>query len=211
MLNNALYIQYADWILLIIMFLSFGQQLFSKKFNLYGIISLISLSSYIALHSVYSGLNTLVLILFIGAISLIILEMFIPGGIMGVFGIATLLVSLVIINETTQHISFILIVSILLFVVLFIINIYVFKNKLLLLNQFVLKEEISTENGYVAKETDTSLLGEILVSTTDLRPSGSAIFNGKKYDVVTEGDFIYKGTEVEVINVEGMRIVVKKK
>lgn len=211
MINNTLYLQYADWILLIIMFLSFCQQLFSKRFNLYGIISLTSLSSYIALHSLYSGLNTLVLILFVGAISLIILEMFIPGGIMGVFGIATLLISLVVINETTQQISFILIVSILLFICLFILNIYVFKNKLLLLNQFVLKEEISTEKGYVAKESEVSLLGEILLATTDLRPSGSADFKGKKYDVVTDGDFINKGTQVEVINVEGMRIVVKKK
>ena len=29
-------------------------------------------------------------------------------------------------------------------------------------------------------------------------------------DVVTDGDFIEKGNEIEIIRVEGMRIVVKK-
>ena len=44
---------------------------------------------------------------------------------------------------------------------------------------------------------------------TQLRPSGTALINGKKVDVVTEGGLIEKGTPVEVVAIEGMRVVVR--
>lgn len=210
MIDNS-YIVYADWILLIVMFLAFCQQLFSYKFNFYGIVSILSLSFYIAIHSLQSGINMLVLFLFLGAISLIILEMFIPGGIMGVLGIVALIGSIVIINEVTHTITFVIIVSVVLFVLLYLFNIYVLKKKLLFLNRLVLEEEISTEKGYVAKESQIELVGKNLVALTDLRPAGTAILNDVKYDVVTEGDFIEKGNSLIVTQVEGMRIVVRKK
>ncbi len=200
-----------DWILLIIMFLTFCQQMFSQRFNLYGITSLLSLSLYIAIHSLEDGLNMFVFILFIGGIMLILLEMFVPGGILGILGTITLIGSIIMVNESTHQISFIIIVSIAAFIVLYLLNIYFFKNKLLFLNRFILDEEISTEKGYVAKESELSLLGKQLVAFTDLRPAGIALLNDEKYDVVTEGEFINKGTNVVVTHVEGMRIVVRQK
>lgn len=200
-----------DWILLLIMFLTFCQQMFSQRFNLYGITSLLSLSLYIAIHSLEDGLNMFVFILFIGGIMLILLEMFVPGGILGILGTITLIGSIIMVNESTHQISFIIIVSIAAFIVLYLLNIYFFKNKLLFLNRFILDEEISTEKGYVAKESELSLLGKQLVAFTDLRPAGIALLNDEKYDVVTEGEFINKGTNVVVTHVEGMRIVVRQK
>lgn len=207
---DSSYIFYIDWILLMLLFLSFCQQLFSKKFNMYGIISLISLSLYIAFHSAYNGVNALVLLLFVGAILLIILEMFLPGGIVGIVGISTLLIGLITVNSVTEKISFIVITSIISAVLLYLINVYLFKKKLLFLNRIVLEDMLTTDKGYVAKETDETLLGKTLLSITDLRPSGIAEINNEKYDVVTEGDFIEKGCSVEVTKVEGMRIVVRK-
>lgn len=200
-----------DWILLLIMFLTFCQQMFSQRFNLYGITSLLSLSLYIAIHSLEDGVNMFVFILFIGGIMLILLEMFVPGGILGILGTITLIGSIIMVNESTHQISFIIIVSIAAFIVLYLLNIYFFKNKLLFLNRFILDEEISTEKGYVAKESELSLLGKQLVAFTDLRPAGIALLNDEKYDVVTEGEFINKGTNVVVTHVEGMRIVVRQK
>jgi membrane-bound serine protease (ClpP class) len=37
------------------------------------------------------------------------------------------------------------------------------------------------------------------------------MIDGKKYDVVTRGDFLDKGTPVTVVAVDSNRIVVKKK
>ena len=81
---------------------------------------------------------------------------------------------------------------------------------LMLLNRLVLNDSISTEDGYVASESRLELIGKKLQAYTDLRPAGVAVLGNEKLDVVTDGDFIEKGNEIEIIRVEGMRIVVKK-
>ncbi|MBF0713912.1 serine peptidase [Gemella sp. GH3] len=192
------------------MSLSFCQQLFSKKFNFYGIISLLSLTTYVAIHVLQDGINMFVLMLFFAGLSLIILEMFIPGGIIGTLGIITVISLIIVINQQTQFITFIILSSVVAFVCLFLINIYVLNKKLLFLNRLVLSDAISTEQGYVAKESEIEILGKELVAFTDLRPSGTAIYDNVKYDVVTEGEFIDKGSKLIVKHVEGMRIIVQK-
>ena len=199
-----------DWILLVTMSLTFCQQLFSKKFNFYGILSLLSLATYIALHSYSTGLSIFVLLLFIGGLALIGLEMFVPGGIVGTVGIITVVYAIIYVNKSTYYIAFILVVSLILAVILYYVNRNVLHKKLIFLDRLVLNDSISTEDGYVASESRVELVGQILKAYTDLRPAGVAILDNEKLDVVTDGDFIEKGNDIEVIRVEGMRIVVKK-
>ena len=199
-----------DWVLLITMSLAFCQQLFSKKFNFFGVLSLLSLATYIALHSYSTGLSIFILLIFIGGIALIGLEMFIPGGIVGTVGVITLVYAIIYVNKSTYYIAFILIISLILAVILYYVNRNVFHKKLMFLDRLVLNDSISTEDGYVASESRLELLGQKLIAYTDLRPAGVAILDNEKLDVVTDGDFIEKGNKIEVIRVEGMRIVVKK-
>ena len=199
-----------DWILLITMSLTFCQQLFSKKFNFYGILSLLSLATYIALHSYSTGLSIFVLLLFIGGLALIGLEMFVPGGIVGTVGIITVVYAIIYVNKSTYYIAFILVVSLILAVILYYVNRNVFHKKLMFLDRLVLNDSISTEDGYVASKSRVELVGKKLKAYTDLRPAGVAILDNEKLDVVTDGDFVEKGNKIEVIRVEGMRIVVKK-
>ena len=199
-----------DWILLVTMSLTFCQQLFSKKFNLFGILSILSLATYIALHSYSTGLSIFVLLLFIGGLALIGLEMFVPGGIVGTVGIITVVYAIIYVNKPTYYIAFILVVSLILAVILYYVNRNVLHKKLIFLDRLVLNDSISTEDGYVASESRVELVGQILKAYTDLRPAGVAILDNEKLDVVTDGDFIEKGNDIEVIRVEGMRIVVKK-
>jgi len=42
-----------------------------------------------------------------------------------------------------------------------------------------------------------------------LRPSGTAVINGKRIDVVTEGPFVERGSPIKVVEVEGARVVVR--
>ena len=199
-----------DWVLLITMSLAFCQQLFSKKFNFFGVLSLLSLATYIALHSYSTGLSIFILLIFIGGIALIGLEMFIPGGIVGTVGVITLVYAIIYVNKSTYYIAFILIISLILAVILYYVNRNVFHKKLMFLDRLVLNDSISTEDGYVASESRVELLGQKLIAYTDLRPAGVAILDNEKLDVVTDGDFVEKGNKIEVIRVEGMRIVVKK-
>ena len=199
-----------DWVLLITMSLAFCQQLFSKKFNFFGVLSLLSLATYIALHSYSTGLSIFILLIFIGGIALIGLEMFIPGGIVGTVGVVTLVYAIIYVNKSTYYIAFILVISLILAVILYYVNRNVFHKKLMFLDRLVLNDSISTKDGYVASESRLELLGQKLIAYTDLRPAGVAVLENEKLDVVTDGDFVEKGNKIEVIRVEGMRIVVKK-
>jgi membrane-bound serine protease (ClpP class) len=55
-----------------------------------------------------------------------------------------------------------------------------------------------------------ALLGAVGTAATMLRPAGMAMFGEQYVDVVTEGSFIPAGARVQVIEVEGNRIVVKE-
>jgi membrane-bound ClpP family serine protease len=55
-----------------------------------------------------------------------------------------------------------------------------------------------------------ALLGAIGVAATPLRPAGKTQFGDSFIDVVAEGGYIMPGTRVQVIEVEGNRVVVKE-
>jgi membrane-bound serine protease (ClpP class) len=55
-----------------------------------------------------------------------------------------------------------------------------------------------------------AMLGQVGTATSMLRPSGMAKFGDRYIDVVSEGDFISPGTPIQVVEVEGTRIVVKR-
>ena len=136
--------------------------------------------------------------------------MFIPGGIVGTVGVVTLVYAIIYVNKSTYYIAFILVISLILAVILYYVNRNVFHKKLMFLDRLVLNDSISTKDGYVASESRLELLGQKLIAYTDLRPAGVAVLENEKLDVVTDGDFVEKGNKIEVIRVEGMRIVVKK-
>lgn len=52
-------------------------------------------------------------------------------------------------------------------------------------------------------------LGKMGRSVTPLRPSGTAEFDGERVPVVTEGEHVPAGRRLEVVAVEGNRIVVR--
>jgi membrane-bound ClpP family serine protease len=55
-----------------------------------------------------------------------------------------------------------------------------------------------------------SLLGAVGTAATMLRPAGMAQFGDQYVDVVTEGGFIAAGARIQVVEVEGTRIVVRE-
>jgi membrane-bound serine protease (ClpP class) len=61
--------------------------------------------------------------------------------------------------------------------------------------------EIGTDRPELLNKTGTAF--------TNLRPAGTALINGKRIDVVTEGALIEKGTPIKVVAIEGLRVVVR--
>ncbi len=56
---------------------------------------------------------------------------------------------------------------------------------------------------------DLALMAQTGSAFTALRPSGTALINGQRVDVISEGAMIEKGTPLKVVAVEGMRVVVR--
>ncbi len=61
----------------------------------------------------------------------------------------------------------------------------------------------------IAQEDRTSLVGRRGVTATPLRPIGRVRFGADEVDVMTEGEYIDVNQEVEVMSVEGPRVVVR--
>jgi len=76
--------------------------------------------------------------------------------------------------------------------------------------RLVLETEMRSESGYSSPpQADHLWLGRAGLTRSPLRPAGVADIDGTRVDVVSEGSFIDAGTAIEVIRVEGNRIVVR--
>lgn len=65
--------------------------------------------------------------------------------------------------------------------------------------------------GYAsAPEGDRRWLGRRGTAASPLRPAGIADLEGERVDVVSEGEYIAAGTPIEVVRVEGNRIIVRR-
>ncbi len=74
-----------------------------------------------------------------------------------------------------------------------------------------LDEQEDREKGYQSAADDVnSFIGKRGISKSVLRPAGIADIEGKRVDVVSVGGYIPSHTPVEVIKVEGRRIVVRQ-
>ncbi|MCS5612445.1 MAG: hypothetical protein NZ961_18645 [Candidatus Poribacteria bacterium] len=80
------------------------------------------------------------------------------------------------------------------------------------LKYLVLRTELGSDKGYnsAAKEDYSEYLGRTGVALTVLRPAGTAMIENKRLDVVSVGDFIEVDVPIQVINVEGSKVMVEK-
>lgn len=61
----------------------------------------------------------------------------------------------------------------------------------------------------ISQEDRSGLLGRRGITVTPLRPIGRVRFGSEEVDVMTEGEYVDSNQEVEVMSVEGPRIVVR--
>ncbi len=73
-----------------------------------------------------------------------------------------------------------------------------------------LQNATSVEAGFTSAQKDHhDILGIQGIAVTQLRPSGTAIIQDQRVDVVTRGDFVKKDAPVRVVEVHGSRIIVE--
>ncbi|MBW7908728.1 MAG: hypothetical protein H3C50_07395 [Kiritimatiellae bacterium] len=142
-------------------------------------------------------------------LTLIALELFVPGGILGIFGALALMVAIVLgFFAFGPEGGFLAAICIVLFsAIVFALWVYIFpKTK-------IGKVLTLQKDGHDFKSANTApspLLGKEGTALSNLQLSGIAQIDGHRTDVVAESDFIAAGTKVKVVKVEGNRIVVRE-
>jgi membrane-bound serine protease (ClpP class) len=185
-----------------------------------GTVGLICLALFFGAHLLVGLANWVELLLFVIGIGLLVAEIFfIPGfGITGISGIACLLAAiyLALVKSPIPGYSWELeqfrraMYTIFWFVVALPIVVIV-TWKLLprtpLYARIVQVSEERADRGFTAESTE-SYLGKVGRTVTVLRPAGRARLDGRLVDVVAEGEFIPRDTQVRVVDVKGNRVVV---
>ena len=76
--------------------------------------------------------------------------------------------------------------------------------------KITLTQRENKEEGYSQVHGWEKYIGRRIYTRTPLRPTGKIEIDGEVMDVVTEGDFLDKDVEVEITEVSGNKIVVRK-
>lgn len=159
--------------------------------------------------SFMNDLQVYQIIIFLVGLICLIIEMFMPNfGIVGGIGLVLLAVGILITAKTPLEavIMFIMLLT-LVGVVLLVVLRSAAKGRLS--KTLILNDSLNKEAGFIGTEDLESFVGREGIASTVLRPSGTAIFDGLKLDVVSEGEFIPKGSRVRIVQVSGRRVAVK--
>lgn len=197
-------------ILLSIASLGLVVELYSPGFGVPGIMGLSALGLFFFGHMVAGLAGYEVLLLFIVGLALVVAEFFVPGGIVGILGGVLILLSLILAGANMMQMIIAIFIALVVAIIGMVILMKFFGKKLHVLNKLVLMDATTTEEGYVSNVNRTELLGKVGTAITPLRPAGTMLFGSERIDVVSEGGYVDAGKHVEVIKVEGSRIVVRQ-
>jgi membrane-bound serine protease (ClpP class) len=185
-------------------------ELYSPGFGVAGIMGLVSLVLFFYGHIVAGLAGMEAVILLILGIVLIIAEFFVPGGILGLLGTASVIGSLFMSGYDIGHMAMSIAIAFLLSIIVSVILFRRIGMDKGIFRHIILKDQTSTELGYVSSVNRLELIGLEGVTVTPLRPAGTAVFDDERLDVVSEGRFIDQNEKVKIVKVEGVRIVVRQ-
>ncbi|MBO0996529.1 nodulation protein NfeD [Bacillus sp. SD075] len=197
-------------ILLTIAGIGIVMELFSPGFGIPGVIGITSLVLFFYGHLVAGITGYESLAMFIIGVILVLVEFFIPGGIIGLLGFTAIVGSLFLATGDPVHMTISLLIAVTVSILVFILLVKVFGKQMKFFRKMILTDATKTEQGYVSNPNRLDLLGVEGKALTDLRPSGTALVKEERVDVVTEGSFISKGSPITIVKVEGSRVVVRE-
>lgn len=149
--------------------------------------------------------------MFIGGLIAIVLEMFVPGGVIGAFGGLIMIAAIVLGFSKSQTLGLILLGAGVVLVPAGIVGAMNLAPRLPFSKKLFLQETLSAEKGYISSEAGlTELIGKEGVAVSDLRPSGIAEIEKRRTDVITGGEMIEKGARIRVVEVGGNRVIVEE-
>lgn len=197
----------------------------SPGFGVPGAVGILAFAVIFTANGLLGRVGSVELLLFLVGTILLVLEIFvIPGfGIAGISGIALVAVSLILSLQTfvvptfewqwqAFHRNVLIVVGNILGALIGVGVLAHFVPRFRFFSRLVLAEAQETSAGYTVQEESqgASYLGMRGVTVTTLRPSGKAAFDDETMVVESEGEFIDPGTPVEIVSVNGNRVVVRR-
>ncbi|MGI6308310.1 MAG: NfeD family protein [Dethiobacteria bacterium] len=184
-------------------------EVLTAGFGLAGLLSILSFGLYFGGHFFTGVSGWPAIFLFTFGIILLLIEAFIPGfGVLGAGGLVCVSASIVLTAASTDLGVKMLFISLVVSALAGYLAFKYFQRKGTL-RSFVLLEAATREGGFSSTADWYYLTSKTGQSITPLRPAGIAEIEGSRFDVVSEGSYIPAGANIEVIKVEGRRIVVR--
>jgi len=215
-LNNAI----VSSILIMIGFFGLIAEVKTPGWGVPGTVGLIALALFFGSSYVLQLASIMDILLFVLGLILLALEIFvIPGfGIAGIGGIILIFAALFLsltpsgpfFDFDTISIAIIQLTGAIVAALVLVLILAKVLPKSTRFNRLILADEERAEQGYVSYPSEKELVGQEGVALTTLRPAGTAEFNGKRYDVVADWEYIEQGSKIVVLRVEGVKVVVKK-
>lgn len=152
-------------------------------------------------------LSTIIILLVLG-IAAIGLEFFLPGGILGIVGVASLAGAVVLCFTEYGASAGLIATTLAVFFVVGMLTLWLkYFHKIGPGKDFMLNTSVGHDSEIDRYETFLNAEG---VTKTSLRPAGKAQFGDKRLDVLAESGTIDAGDAVRVVKVEGTRVVVRR-
>jgi membrane-bound ClpP family serine protease len=136
---------------------------------------------------------------------LLVFEFCIPGfGVPGILGSILAVIGIIAMQPTPLQALIVVAVYVVLLAAALVICLRSTANGRLSKSRLVLNEQAVSKQ----PASPAAIIGKTGTACTPLRPAGIAEIDGKRMNVVTEGDFIDAGEKIRVASAEGNRIVV---
>lgn len=193
--------------------------------SLPGLVAVLCFSLFFWSHFLGGTAVWLEVLFFALGVGCLLIELFVlPGfGVFGLSGLAMILIALImatqdfLLPETPAQWQQLQVNSLSVFAAFVVMGVVIaiqifFLDSIPGLRKFQLKpEEPSLAVGLELNQAASQLsVGQHGICQSDLRPSGKAIFGDHLADVLSEGDYVERGTPVRVVRIEGNIVTVRR-
>ncbi len=146
--------------------------------------------------------NTEIIVLFIIGLIAVFAEILLPGMIIGICGALCVAGSIYFAYQAGEKtLGNVLLVTSILSIPVFVILWYRMTVRVFSIT--------ASELGFSAPGGFDDLMGKEGVTVTPLHPSGIAMIDGRRVDVLSRGEMVSSSTKIKVIEVKGNKVVVK--
>ncbi|MCF6466524.1 NfeD family protein [Clostridium sp. Cult2] len=201
---------YISTLLLTIGFVGLVIEIFTPGFGVGGTISIVAFGLFFGGNIIAGNSQWTSLAIFVTGLILLVIEAIVPGfGLPGISGIILVILGTILamgsLSTALMSISIAIIITAIITMLL-----VKYGHRSPFLDKIVLTTHQKDEEGYLSSFTKDEYLGKEGITISELRPSGIIEIDGKRLDALSDGTFIPKQTNIEVVRVEGSKIIVRR-